>query len=131
MIKFKPATFLDVPAPEFGEGVIIRVNKRTIKHYVKRITLSKQIDGMNLIPSDVTAFVVAAGLMSICTLPETGNFAFADEQITDFVNLISDDLFVELSFANKKMNPADFPESEADPVADTLKAKKKRTSQTA
>ena len=129
MIKFKPATFLDVPAPEFGEGVIIRVNKRTIKHYVRRMSLGKKIDDMNLSPEDVTAHVVAANLMSICTIPETGDAAFADEQITDFVNLISADLFTELSFANAKLNPSDFVQQ--DPSTDTLKAKKKRTSQTA
>jgi len=129
MITFKPATFLDVPAPEFGEGVVIRVNKRTIKHYVRRISLGKKIDDMNLSPEDVTAHVVAAGLMSICTIPESGEFAFADEQISDFVDLISADLFTELSFANAKLNPSEF--IQPDPEADTLKAKKKRTSQTA
>lgn len=129
MIKFKPNTFLDVPAPEFGEGVVIRVNKRTIKHYVRRMSLGKKIDDMKLPPDDVTAHVVAAGLMSICTIPESGDFAFADEQITDFVNLISADLFTELSFANAKLNPSDFVQQ--DPSTDTLKAKKKRTSQTA
>lgn len=130
MITFKPATFLDVPAPEFGEGVVIRVNKRTIKHYVRRITLGKKIDDMKLSPDDVTAHVVAAGLMSICTIPESGEFAFADEQIGDFVDLISADLFTDLSFANAKLNPSEFVQPDVDPTVNTLKAKKKRTSPT-
>ncbi len=35
--------FIDVPAPYFGQDVMIRVNKRAVKHYIRSSQLSTKI----------------------------------------------------------------------------------------
>lgn len=129
MIKFPTLLFQDVPAPQFGPGVTIRVNQRTIRTYARRAALGLRIDGMNLEPTDKTAHIIAANLMSVCTIPETGADAFADEQITDFVNGIDDALFVGLSMANSVVNADDFEKATDEPPK-TLKQKKRKFSVT-
>ena len=123
-LTFEGVSYVDVPAPYFGEGISIRVNRRTIKHYVKRSQLGRVIDEMKLDQDDFVAHVVAAGLMSVCTLPETGEFAFKDKQITDLVNLLPADLYMEITAAHYKMNPGEF-ESVTD--SPTLSSKKKKS----
>lgn len=114
--------YVDVSTPYFGEGVVIRVNKRVIKYYVKSNQLHQMIDDRKDIPeSDRVAYRVAASLMSVCTLPESGQFAFDDSQIDDLVNKLPPDLFEAFSVANMKLNPIDTSEPK------TLAAKKKKS----
>lgn len=108
MIAFQQAKFKDVNAPYFGEGVVIRVVERCVKHYVKRQTLGNMIDKMELSTADKIAFIVGAGLMSVCTDPKTGDFIFADDQLKDFVERIPQDLYVELSAANYDLNQSEY-----------------------
>lgn len=129
MIKFPTLNFQDVPAPQFGPGVSIRVNQRTIRTYARRAQLGLLIDAMTLTPSDKTAFIIGADLMSVCTIPETGEYAFADEQLSDFVNGIDDDLFIGLSMANSVVNAGDFKKADSEPPK-TLKEKKRKSSAT-
>jgi len=121
-LTFEGVSYVDVPAPYFGEGISIRVNRRTIKHYVKRSNLGKVIDTMNLDKDDFVAHVIAAGLMSVCTLPETGDYAFRDNQMSDLVNLLPADLYMDITAAHYKMNPGEF-----ENVTDTLASKKKKS----
>ncbi len=78
---------------------------------------------MDLSENDVGAFRVAAGLMSICTDPSTGEPSFQSDQLEDFVDCVSLDLFTELSRANLEVNPV--KEEEDEPV--TLNGKKNNT----
>lgn len=129
MMKFPVLNFQDVPAPQFGPGISIRVTQRTIRTYARRATLGLLIDSMNLSPSDKTAYIMGADLMSVCTMPDTGEYAFADEQLGDFVNGIDDDLFIGLSMANSVVNAGDFKNADDEPPK-TLKQKKRKSSVT-
>jgi len=98
--------YIDVPAPYFGEGVVIRVNKRTVKHYIRSSQLStKLVARKDINEDDRITYHVAAGLMSVCTIPETGEFAFADEQIDDMVNKLPQELYEKLAVASFQLNP--------------------------
>ena len=44
--------------------------------------------------------------MSVCTIPSTGEFAFADEQVDDLVNLLPKELYEELAVAAFSLDPA-------------------------
>ena len=43
--------------------------------------------------------------MSVCTIPSTGEFAFADEQVDDLVNLLPKELYEELAVAAFELDP--------------------------
>lgn len=112
---------IDVPAPYFGEGVTIRVNRLAVKHYVKSVQLSRQFDERkDISESDKLAYIIAASLIAVCTLPENGQFAFEDGQIDDLVNKLPPDLFEALSAANHKLNQV-----KTEP--DTLTQKKRKS----
>lgn len=99
--------YIDVPAPYFGDSVVIRVNKRAVKHYIRSSQLSTKIaERKDIAEEDKIAYHVAAGLMSVCTIPETGEFAFADEQIDDLVHLLPRDLYESLASAAFELDPA-------------------------
>lgn len=123
MLKFNKLKHKDVKTNDFGDEVTIRVNAESIKFYAKKISLLKKIESMKLSVDDELAYNVAAGLMAICTNPVTGLHSFEDEQLSDFVNMVSFELFNELSFANLEVNPANF----ANEVEKTMTAKKKST----
>lgn len=126
MVTFSNPAFEDVKTSDLGKKeVTVRVNAESIKYYTKKIKLFKIIDEMKLSDDDETAFNVAAGLMSICTDPKTGEYSFKDDQLSDFVNKISIELFNELSLANVKVNPSNFVD--IDEGLKTLAAKKKST----
>ena len=125
MIKFTKLLFKDVKTSDFGKEVTIRVNAESIKHYTRKIKLFKLIEEMKLSDEDATAYNVAAGLMSICTDPKTGEYSFTKEQLSDFTTMISIELFNDLSLANLKVNPANF--EGIDERVNTLAAKKKST----
>lgn len=98
--------FIDVPAPYFGQDVVIRVNKRAIKHYVRNSQLGSLINSRTDIKDeDKIAYHVAAGLMAVCTLPDTGEFAFADSQMDDLVNKLPRDLYEQLASAAYQLDP--------------------------
>ena len=112
--------YIDVPAPYFGDSVVIRVNKRAVKHYMKASKLAIMVaDRKDIHADDRVAYAVAVGLMSVCTIPETGEFAFADEQVDDLVNLLPKELYEELAVAAFSL----------DPIVEqkTLTAKKKKS----
>lgn len=112
--------YIDVPAPYFGDSVIIRVNKRAVKHYIKASKLAIAVaERKDIREDDRIAYTVAAGLMSVCTIPETGEFAFADEQIDDLVHLLPRDLYEILASAAFELDPVTEPK--------TLVAKKKKS----
>lgn len=104
MLKFQKIKFEDVKTCDFGEEVTIRVNDESIKHYRKKHSLYGRIEEMKLPKEEEGPFYVAAGLMAVCTDPETDNFIFHDEQLSDFTNLISGDLFEKLSGASIRVN---------------------------
>ena len=54
---------------------------------------------------DKIAYHVAAGLMAVCTLPDTGEFAFADGQMDDLVNKLPRDLYEQLASAAYQLDP--------------------------
>lgn len=124
MLKFNRLKFKDVVTSDFGDEVTIRVNAESVKHYARKVRLLKEIEKRKISEDDQTAFNVSAGLMAICTDPETGDYSFADEQIDDFVDCVSVELFTQLSVANSLVNPDNFKE-DAEP--ETLKGKKKAT----
>ena len=112
--------YIDVPAPYFGDSVVIRVNKRAVKHYIKASKLAIAVsERKDIREDDRIAYTVAAGLMSVCTIPETGEFAFADEQIDDLVHLLPQELYEELAVAAFSLDPVVEPKS--------LSAKKKKS----
>ena len=112
--------YIDVPAPYFGDSVVIRVNKRAVKHYIKASKLAIAVaERKDIREDDRIAYTVAAGLMSVCTIPETGEFAFADEQIDDLVHLLPRDLYEPLASAAFELDPVTEP--------NTLTAKKKKS----
>jgi len=112
--------YIDVPAPYFGDSVVIRVNKRAVKHYIKASKLAIAVsERKDIREDDRIAYTVAAGLMSVCTIPETGEFAFADEQIDDLVHLLPRDLYETLASAAFELDPVTEPK--------TLTAKKKKS----
>lgn len=114
--------YIDVPAPFFGDSVVIRVNKRAIKHYMKASKLAIMVaDRKDIREDDRIAYAVAAGLMSVCTIPETGEFAFADEQIDDLVNHLPRDMYENLAAAAFELDPIVTDEPK------TLIAKKKKS----
>ena len=125
MIKFKKLNFKDVKTSDFGKEVTIRVNAESIKHYARKIKLSKKIESLKLSSDDETAFNVAAGLMAICTDPATGEYSFHEDQLAEFVDGVSYELFSTLTMANKEVNPSFFAVSEEE--VKTLSAKKKST----
>lgn len=99
-------SFIDVPAHYFGQDVVIRVNKRAIKHYVRNSQLGSLINSRTDIKDeDKIAYHVAAGLMAVCTLPDTGEFAFADSQMDDLVNKLPRDLYEQLASAAYQLDP--------------------------
>lgn len=98
--------FIDVPAPYFGQDVVIRVNKRAVKHYIRSSQLSTKIaERKDIAEDDKIAYHVAAGLMSVCTIPSTGEFAFADDQVDDLVNLLPKELYEALAVAAFSLDP--------------------------
>lgn len=117
--------FIDVPAPYFGVGpdgkdVVIRVNKRAVKHYIRSSQLSTKIaERKDIAEDDKIAYHVAAGLMSVCTIPSTGEFAFADDQVDDLVNLLPKELYEALAVAAFSLDPS--------VEQKTLTAKKKKS----
>ncbi|MNJ08721.1 hypothetical protein D3C77_28450 [compost metagenome] len=114
--------FIDVPAPYFGQDVVIRVNKRAVKHYIRSSELSTKIaERKDIAEQDKIAYHVAAGLMSICTIPSTGEFAFADDQVDDLVNLLPKELYEELAVAAFSLDPISAEQPK------TLIAKKKKS----
>ena len=114
--------FIDVPAPYFGQDVVIRVNKRAVKHYIRSSQLSTKIaERKDIAEEDKIAYHVAAGLMSVCTIPSTGEFAFADEQVDDLVNHLPRDLYENLASAAFELDPIITDEPK------TLTAKKKKS----
>lgn len=126
MIKFNKLPFKDVKTSDLGKKeVTVRVNAESIKHYNRKIKLFKLIESMNLSEEDEQAYNVAAGLMSICTDPKTNEYSFNEGQLSDFVNMVSAELFSELSLANLKVNPANF--ADVSEEIKTLAAKKKST----
>ena len=97
--------YIDVPAPYFGDEVVIRVNRLAVKHYVKSVQLSRKFDERkDISESDKLAYIIAASLIAVCTLPDSGQFAFDDSQIDDLVNKLPPDLFEALSAANHQLN---------------------------
>jgi hypothetical protein len=125
MIKFVKLLHRDVKTSDFGKKVTIRVNAESIKHYTRKLKLFKIIEEMVLSEDDVTAYNVAAGLMCICTDPKSGEYSFTENQLSDFVNMISIELFNDLSLANLEVNPSNF--ADVDERIKTLAAKKKST----
>lgn len=125
MLKFSQLLFQDVKTSDFGKKVTIRVNAESIKYYTRKLKLYKIIEEMKLSSEDETAYNVAAGIMSICTDPKTGEYSFTADQLSDFVNMISIELFNKLSLANVKVNPDNF--KDFDGRVSTLAAKKKST----
>lgn len=123
MLKFNKLKFEDVKTSDFGDEITIRVNAESIRHYSRKVLLQKKVEGMKLSDEDQLAYNVATSLMSICTDPKTGQYTFKDNQISDFVDGISFELFNDLSHANRKVNPSMFGEQ----VDKTLTAKKKST----
>jgi hypothetical protein len=114
--------FIDVPAPYFGQDVVIRVNKRAVKHYIRSSQLSTKVaERKDIAEGDKVAYHVAAGLMSVCTIPSTGEFAFADEQIDDLVNMLPKELYESLAVAAYSLDPISVEEPK------TLTAKKKKS----
>lgn len=114
--------FIDVPAPYFGQDVVIRVNKRAVKHYIRSSQLSTKVaERKDIDDSDKVAYHVAAGLMSVCTIPSTGEFAFADDQIDDLVNLLPKEIYESLAVAAYSLDPITVEQPK------TLTAKKKRS----
>ena len=114
--------YIDVPAPYFGDSVVIRVNKRAVKHYMKASKLAIMVaDRKDIHADDRVAYAVAIGLMSVCTIPETGEYAFADEQIDDLVNHLPRDLYENLAAAAFELDPIITDEPK------TLTAKKKKS----
>ena len=112
--------YIDVPAPYFGDSVVIRVNKRAVKHYIKASKLAIAVaERKDIREDDRIAYTVAAGLMSVCTIPETGEFAFSDEQINDLVHLLPRDLYENLATAAFELDPVTESKS--------LSAKKKKS----
>ena len=114
--------FIDVPAPYFGQDVMIRVNKRAVKHYIRASQLSNKVaERKDIHEDDKIAYHVAAGLMSVCTIPDTGEFAFSDDQIDDLVNLLPKDIYEGLAVAAYSLDPI------LDEQPKTLTAKKKKS----
>lgn len=114
--------FIDVPAPYFGQDVVIRVNKKTVKTYIRASKLGNDIrDRTDVSQQDLTAYFIAADLIAICTMPETGEPAFADNQIDDIVNLMPKEVFEDFAGASFKLDPVSL-----EPVKD-LTAKKKKS----
>ena len=122
MLTFKKLKFEDVKTDAFGDEVTIRVNAESVKFYTRKVKLLKKIEEMKLSDDDETAFNVACNLMSICTDPETGDFSFHEDQLSDFVESVDTDLFIKLSEANLSVNPSQFVE-----IQKTITAKKKST----
>ncbi len=125
MLKFKKLPYEDIKTSDFGKEVTIRVNAESIQHYVKKLALFAIISKMGLTEEEQTPYNVAAGLMAICTDPKTGGYSFEDDQLGDFTNMISVDLFSKLSLANLKVNPSNF--DGIDEKVKSLSAKKKNT----
>lgn len=124
MLKFAKLKHKDVKTIDFGKEITIRVNAESIKHYTKKVLLLKKIELMKLSEEDSLAYNVAAGLMAICTDPRTGEYSFNEDQLSDFVDSISFELFNDLSFANLEVNPSHFSNED---VEKTMSAKKKST----
>ena len=122
MLNFKKLNFEDVKTSDFGDEITIRVNEESIKCYARKVLLQKKVEEMKLSDEDQVAYNVATNLMSICTDPKTGEYCFSIDQLPDFVDSISPDLFLNLSQANRNVNPSMFVE-----VKKTLTAKKKST----
>ena len=102
--------------------MVIRVNKRAVKHYMKASKLAIMVaDRKDIHADDRVAYAVAVGLMSVCTIPETGEYAFADEQIDDLVNHLPRDLYENLAAAAFELDPIITDEPK------TLTAKKKKS----
>jgi len=125
MLTFTKLKFQDIVTSDFGDEVTIRVNAESVKHYARKVKLLEKIDKMELPEGDVSAFNVAAGLVCICTDPETGDYSFGEDQLEDFVNCVTVELFTKLSVANQAVNPSNFEEDEDEPV--TLSGKKNDT----
>ena len=126
MIKFTKLLFEDVETGDLGKNVVtIRVNEESIKHYSRKVKLLNIVESMKLSEDDEIAYRVAAGIMSICTDPKTGEYSFSEDQLSDFVNKVSGNLYTELTFANSKVNPSLFVEL-SDEVK-TMTTKKKST----
>ena len=114
--------FIDVPAPYFGQDVVIRVNKKTVKSYVRSAALGDVIrNRTDIEQKDVTAYMISADMITLCTIPETGEPAFADSQIDDIVNLMPKELVEQFLTATFKLDPISLEQ----PV--TLAAKKKKS----
>lgn len=114
--------FIDVPAPYFGQDVTIRVNKKTVKSYIRASQLGNDIRARSDISQrDLTAYLIAAELISICTIPQTGEAAFDDRQIDDIVNFMPKEVFEAFSGASFTLDPISL-----EPVKD-LTAKKKKS----
>lgn len=124
MLKFTKLKHKDVKTSDFGKEITIRVNAESIKHYARKMLLLKKIEEMKLSEEDNLAYNVAANLMSMCTDPRTGGYSFHEDQLADFVDSISFELFNELSFANLEVNPSHFSSEATD---STISAKKKST----
>ena len=53
-------SFIDVPAPYFGQDVVIRVNKRAIKHYVRNSQLGSLINSRTDIKDEGDHYLLSA-----------------------------------------------------------------------
>ena len=114
--------YIDVPAPYFGDEVVIRVNKKTVKSYVRASQLGDVIrNRTDIDQKDLTAYMISADMIALCTIPETGEPAFADSQIDDIVNLMPKELVEKFLTATFKLDPISLEQ----PV--TLAAKKKKS----
>lgn len=122
MLKFNKLKFEDVKTSDFGDEITIRVNEESIKCYARKVVLQKKVEKMKLSDEDQIAYNVAINLMSLCTYPDSGEYCFNSDQLSDFVDSISPELFFSLSQANRTVNPSLFEE-----VEKTLTAKKKST----
>ena len=126
--KFGELKFIDVPVPYFGEGAVIRVNQRAVKHTLYRARLANMIDDMKDISlEDRAAYITAAGLMSVCTTV-TGEPAFSLDQLDDFTKKIPGNTYFALVYAHLEMNPDEFGKIDEKPM--TLPEKKRKSSKT-
>lgn len=127
-LKFDNAErrYIDVPAPYFGLGpdgkeVVIRVNKKTVKTYIRASKLGDEIrKRTDVEEQDITAYVIAADIITLCTLPDTGEPAFSDKQIDDIVNLMPKKLLEDFLHATFELDPVSL-----EPVKDLATKKKK------
>lgn len=120
--KTDSLAFIDVPAPYFGQDVVIRVNKKTVKSYVRASNLGETVrKRTDIEQQDLTAYMIAVDIITLCTLPETGEPAFVKEQMDDIVNLTPKDFIEKFISASFKLDPIPLEESK------TLTAKKKKS----